>query len=129
MRWWSGRINRASYWTSLGLCAALYILLNLISKKQVAVSEVILVILCVPRLHDVGKSGWWAGGVVLAEIVLVVISFVTLPIDTATIPVGIFAIVVLGLLIWLGAIPGQPETNKYGEPPAPGVAFSGRRKV
>lgn len=88
-------------------------------------NEIILVVLAIPRLHDIGKSGWWAGGVFLAEIVLVTVSLLLLPPAFAMMPLALFVVIVFGLLIWLGAIPGQPEANKYGEPPR----FSWRRRT
>ena len=99
---WSGRINRATYWVCVGLIVALYLLFNLISSKQTAVSEVVLILVCVPRLHDIGKSGWWAGGFFLAEIVIAVISFATLPLKLATVPLGLFVVIVAGLMILAG---------------------------
>jgi uncharacterized membrane protein YhaH (DUF805 family) len=125
---WSGRINRATYWVCVGLIVALYLLFNLISSKHTAVSEVVLILVCVPRLHDIGKSGWWAGGVFLAEIVIAVISFATLPLKLATIPLGVFVVIVGALMIWLGAIAGDPLANRFGEPPLRGVTLTRLRK-
>jgi delta-aminolevulinic acid dehydratase/porphobilinogen synthase len=34
----------------------------------------------------------------------------------------------LGLMIWLGCIPGNPESNKYGEVPANGISYAGAAK-
>ncbi len=125
---WSGRINRATYWVWLGLILGLYRLFNLLSSKHTAVSEVVLILVCVPRLHDIGKSGWWAGGFFLAEIVIAVISFATLPLKLATVPLGLFVVIVAGLMIWLGAIAGDPLANRFGEPPARGVTLTRPRK-
>jgi hypothetical protein len=88
-------------------------------------NEIILVLLAVPRLHDIGKSGWWAGGVFLAEIVLATVAALLLPAQFAMMPLAIFVVIVFGLLIWLGTIPGQPGANKYGEPPR----FGWRRRA
>lgn len=112
----------------VGLIVSLYVLFNLISSKHTAVSEVVLILVCVPRLHDIGKSGWWAGGFFLAEIVIAVISFASLPLQLATVPLGLFVVIVAGLMIWLGAIAGDPLANRFGEPPARGVTLTRQRK-
>jgi uncharacterized membrane protein YhaH (DUF805 family) len=126
MQFLKGRANRATYWLGLAIAAAAYIILNLMSSKQVAVSEVILIFIAVPRLHDVGMSAWWAGGAFLLEIAIAVISFVTLSPEAALAVLGLFTIGVAGLLIWLGAVPGQPFANRFGEPPASGLQFKKR---
>jgi uncharacterized membrane protein YhaH (DUF805 family) len=121
MWWLKGRMNRASYLPLLGLSLAFCVALVTLQKRG-GFSEIILVMLAVPRLHDIGKSGWWAGGFFLAEVIITLISVWLLPLDAATIPLGLFVIVVFGLLIWLGTVPGQAGTNRYGESPAPGFS-------
>ncbi len=77
------------------------------------------------RLHDVGRTGWWAAGVLIAfELVAVLALFKSIPLEVAG---GVY-IVVLGLVILLGAVPGTPGPNKFGNPPRRGVAnlFAGR---
>jgi len=123
------RINRVTYWAGLGLILAIYVALNFLSSKQVAVSEGVLMFLCIPRLHDIGKSGWWVGGVFFLEIAVVVISLSILPLKTALIPLGIFTFIVAGLLVWLGTIPGQPDANRFGDPPAPGFGLNATKKT
>jgi uncharacterized membrane protein YhaH (DUF805 family) len=123
-----GRINRATYWVAFGVLATIYVVLNLMSSKQVAVREVALVVLSVPRLHDVGKSAWWAGAAFILEVAVVLTAFTILPIQWALVASGVFVIVLAGLLIWLGIISGQPAANRYGEPPASGIWPFGRNK-
>ena len=123
MRFLNGRTNRATYWFSVGILIAMYAAVYFITSKPVHIAEVVLVILGVPRLHDIGKSGWWAGGVFLAEIVVAVLGVAILPSQIMLAPIGLFVLVVAGLLIWLGCIPGQPHENQYGEPPGPGIQF------
>jgi uncharacterized membrane protein YhaH (DUF805 family) len=123
-----GRINRSSYWLGLLLFVAIFIALGLLTAKPPHVTEVVLVILATPRLHDIGKSGWWAGGVFLAEIAIVVIALVAFQLDTAMAVFGLFALVVMGLLIWLGTVPGDLNPNRYGEPPIPGISMHPWRK-
>jgi uncharacterized membrane protein YhaH (DUF805 family) len=101
----------------------MYTALNLFLPRHAAVSEVVLLFLCVPRLHDIGLSGWWFGGALLLEIAVVAASFILLPLAQAPIPIGIFVLVAAVALIWLGTKPGEPGANRFGEPPSPGLSF------
>jgi uncharacterized membrane protein YhaH (DUF805 family) len=112
-----GRSNRATYWFSLAVLAAIYSLLILIGARTPHVGEVILAFIAIPRLHDIGKSGWWFGGAVIAEIVLTLLVLVTLSTDTAETALGALVFVFACPLIWLGAVRGDPYSNPYGEPP------------
>jgi uncharacterized membrane protein YhaH (DUF805 family) len=122
-------MNRATYWLTLGIIIVFTVLFNLFGKRQVGVSEVLLLFICVPRLHDVGKSGWWAGGFFLGELALLALSFATLPLIYATIPMGLYVLIVGGLMIWLGTMPGDPAANRFGEPPPPGIGLARPKKV
>jgi len=82
-----------------------------------------VILLCVPRLHDIGRSGWWAGGLIVAEIAVVACALIALPEDSAMLVLGLFAIVVAILLAVLGAMPGQARANRFGGVPAPGLSF------
>jgi uncharacterized membrane protein YhaH (DUF805 family) len=115
------------YWLSLAVLIAIYAILNAMSSKHVAVSEGLLIILCVPRLHDIGKSAWWAAGVFLLEIAIALIGFTTLPLQQATIIMGAFVLVIAALLVWLGTTPGEPGPNRYGDPPRSGLGL--KRKM
>ena len=118
-----GRINRASYWLGLALFVTAFIAFSLLTAQPPHVTWFALVIFATPRLHDVGLSGWWAGSVFLAEVAMVVVAIVTLPHDAIMIVLGVSAPVVIGLLIWLGAVAGDPNPNRYGEPPTPGISM------
>jgi uncharacterized membrane protein YhaH (DUF805 family) len=105
-----GRVNRADYW-SVTLLAVLWStaatpeLIGLVARPPAAVLLVLgitaLVIglinlaTTVKRLHDVGRTGWFA-----------LITFIPYGI-------GYFA-----LLIWLGFTKGSPEPNRFGPSPA-----------
>lgn len=119
-----GRTNRATYWLSLGVIAVLIAIVALVFHTQVKVSEILLVWVCVPRLHDIGRSGWIAVGVFLAEIVVIVGAAFTLKeVESVEILGGVVVLVIAGLLIWLGCIPGDRVSNVYGGQPRPGIGF------
>ena len=118
-----GRINRATYWLCLVVITAIFAAIIAFTDKRVPYGEIVLIVLCVPRLHDVGRSGWWVGGVLIAEIVIVVTALASLPEDQALMVVGLFSLFILVGLVVLGALPGQPGPNRFGPPPAPGLSF------
>jgi uncharacterized membrane protein YhaH (DUF805 family) len=82
MGWRYGRSNRATYWAGIGIVIVLFVGMNLHASKTVPVPEFILIVLSVPRLHDIGKSAWWAGAVFLFEIAVALLAFMTLPLVT-----------------------------------------------
>jgi uncharacterized membrane protein YhaH (DUF805 family) len=118
-----GRINRATYWVLLIAVIALFTVVIAVMQKRMPYGEIALIVLCVPRLHDIGWSGWWAGGVIIAEIAVVAGALASLPEDSALVVMGLFVFAVGILLIVLGLIPGQVGTNRFGAAPAPGVSF------
>ena len=119
-----GRTNRATYWLSLGVIGVLIAVTVLVFHTQVKISEILLIWVCVPRLHDIGRSGWIAGGVFLAEITAAIGSiFLFHDPDTAAAALGVVTLVIAALLIWLGCIPGNRSANKFGDPPASGIGF------
>ena len=119
-----GRTNRATYWLSLGVIAVLVAIAALVFHAPVKISEVVLIWVCVPRLHDIGRSGWIAAGVFLAEIVVAIGSvFLFSDPDMAAAMLGVMVLAIAGLLIWLGCIPGDRIVNDFGDPPARGIGF------
>jgi uncharacterized membrane protein YhaH (DUF805 family) len=79
---------------------------------------------CVPRLHDIGRSGWIAGGVFVAEIVAIILAAVLLDDEDGVMVVGgVVVLIIVGLLIWLGCIPSDRVSNAYGGQPKPGIGF------
>ncbi|MBO9560357.1 MAG: DUF805 domain-containing protein [Caulobacter sp.] len=119
-----GRTNRATYWLSLGVVATLIAITALVFHQPVKVSEILLIIVCVPRLHDIGRSGWIAGGVFIAEIVAIILAALLLHDEDGIYAVGgVAALIIGGLLIWLGCIPSDKVSNAYGGPPKPGIGF------
>jgi uncharacterized membrane protein YhaH (DUF805 family) len=95
-----GRSSRAAFWWPvLGLVAAGFMVsmvdrvvlfgLPLLGFVFVVVTFVPGLALMVRRLHDIGKSGWWA--------------------IVAVVPVAGAAV-----LIWFAAQPGYPDANEFG---------------
>jgi uncharacterized membrane protein YhaH (DUF805 family) len=122
-----GRINRPTYFLGLALLVAVYAAVNAVMTRPTGMSEVLIILLMVPRLHDIGKSGWWAGALILGEIVVVGLAVWAATAmkndEIILIASGLFVLVALGLLVLLGCIRGQPGSNKWGAPPPPGLSL------
>jgi uncharacterized membrane protein YhaH (DUF805 family) len=116
-------MNRALYLLTLSLVILLYLTLNFVSSKHGSISEGVLIFLCIPRLHDIGKSGWFVLIGIFIEVIGLVVGFSFFSLEGAKAVEGLAVIIIIGLLIWLGTIPGDPTPNRWGEPPAPGVQF------
>ena len=72
MKFLKTRMNRSTYWMCLGVVVALALFSAFVlEKKSGYVSEVILALVCVPRMHDIGKSGWVVAGVLFAYLIAV----------------------------------------------------------
>lgn len=121
------RLNRVTYWALLGLGAVIMLGGAALFHKPPRINEVVLLFVCIPRLHDIGRSGWWAAGVVLFEWVFAFGLIYLFPsVEQASIAMGVLVLAILGLLIWLGAIRGQIEDNRFGPPPKPGLSLKPR---
>ena len=124
-----GRINRGEYWLALGIIVAFLIVVSVLGVRPPQVVELMLIFLCVPRLHDLGKSGWWVCIPLAIELVGAVAAFASFSVDEAYVVFGGVMLVVVGCVVVLGLIPGQPNANRFGDPPQSMFAFKERRKV
>jgi uncharacterized membrane protein YhaH (DUF805 family) len=122
------RINRPTYWASIAMFTLVVCVFVYLGKGNAGL-EIMMVVTGIPRLHDIGRSGWWIGAVILAEITVVVgLMIAGTSSDTLELILA-FLVLLIGLLaIWLGAIPGQAETNRWGEPTQRGIRF-GRLRI
>jgi uncharacterized membrane protein YhaH (DUF805 family) len=126
MDFMKGRTNRATYWLSIGVLVALLAAIARFAENPPRISEVALVILCVPRLHDIGRTGWWAAILIpveIASVAAVLFAPEALGLQLA----GAFTLLLLLPVIGLGLVRGEPAANRFGEPPPPGLNW--RRKA
>jgi uncharacterized membrane protein YhaH (DUF805 family) len=82
-----------------------------------------LVFICVPRLHDIGRSGWWVAAPLALGYVGGLAAALLLPSETAKTVIGSIPPIIPLLFVWLGVMPGDPEANGFGDPPPPGLQF------
>jgi uncharacterized membrane protein YhaH (DUF805 family) len=93
------------------------------------IGEAMLILLCVPRLHDLGKSGWWVLIPLGIELVAIVVAIAVSSTEDAGIVFGAVFLAVSGFIVVLGLIPGQPHANRFGDPPRSPFAFRERAKI
>ena len=121
------RMNRPTYW----LCYVVFMLVVSILAylgKLNGGMEVAMILVGIPRLHDIGRSGWIVGAVIAIEImVLVGAALAGVSVDTLLITSGMIFFSIAALGIWLGIVPGDAGTNKWGETPKAGVNFGIRK--
>ena len=128
--WLKARAGRREFWTQAAIVVVISFALTFTPIFQIRQAAVLALLLTTPRLvlmllqirrvHDFGRSGWWAAAATIAPMVLIVpVMAVSSPgVASAT---GIFF--ELLLLVAIGALPGDPEDNRFGPPPP----FTARR--
>ena len=124
-----GRMNRATYRSILGGMVAFVVVVAMFGVRPPRIGEGLLIFLCVPRLHDLGKSGCWVLVPLGIELVALVVAFTAFSADDASVIFGGVFLVMAGFVVVLGLIPGQPHANRFGEPPKSIFPFRERRKV
>ena len=118
-----GRSNRVDYWTSIAIVVALSVGLRLLFRSNGAlIQEMVLVIIAVPRLHDVGRSGWWAVVALAVEWLIVVVLAAGAPEIYDAYAPWILGYVLLCVVL-LGAWNGNPGENRFGPPPPSGLSW------
>jgi len=122
-------MNRATYWSVLGLMVVFVIAVAAFGFRTPRIAEGLLIFLCVPRLHDLGKSGWWVLIPLGIEVVALVAAFSAFSGDEAYMIFGGVFVVIAVVVVVLGLIPGQPHANRFGELPKYLFAFKERRKI
>jgi uncharacterized membrane protein YhaH (DUF805 family) len=121
------RMNRPTYWLCFVIFVAAGCALAYLGKLNGGM-EMAMLVIGVPRLHDIGRSGWIVGAVILAEVMIVVgILLAGASVDTLEIAGGVIVLAVAALGIFLGIIPGESGPNKWGEQPGRGVQFRRKR--
>ena len=113
--WWlAGRAGRREYWLYVGLL----ILLSLVLSHSPPIMRLgfaaALLFVQIRRLHDYGRSAWWAVAATLMPLILVALLFYLAGEDIAML-VG--TAIELILLVLIGALPGDAGDNRFGPPP------------
>jgi uncharacterized membrane protein YhaH (DUF805 family) len=127
-----GRIGRKAFWIGFGVVAAGFLLADLVSRGLGAATILLLALLyplvaiLVKRLHDRGRSGWWAAAVAAPLAVAVVAATVARVVGvgedgieraaTGGIWISVAALAALAI-VELGLRPGHRGYSEHGPPP------------
>jgi uncharacterized membrane protein YhaH (DUF805 family) len=113
-RWFQGRAGRREYWTQIAFLFVVSYLMAGASPILKLVLTVILMLIQIRRVHDLGRSAWWAVAATVAPILLIVPVLRVASLDVATITGVVFELI---LLLVIGVPPGDPDDNRFGPPP------------
>ena len=122
MKAFSYRINRPTYGVLL-LGYLLVYALMVYSMTRPPGAEVGAITLLALRLHDIGRSGWWAGLLVVAEVVVIGIGNAAGDAAGIEIAAGMFVMFAVVAMVVIAFIPGQSRRNRWGDPPPSGISF------
>lgn len=110
--WIAGRGRRREYWL---LVVPLIIALVALEAARVPGSGLIvglpMLLVWIRRLHDLGRSGWVAP---IINIVSNGIRWTLIAFATAELAALVSSVIFIGVVVALGAIPGQARGNPYG---------------
>jgi uncharacterized membrane protein YhaH (DUF805 family) len=108
------RGSRKEYWVVVGVIFGLGVLVGLFGGSLGSAAFAPSLLFMVRRLHDIGKSGWWALAIAFGPILPML---ALAPFAPMTVLIPLVVLLSLVWTIWLGAIPGEPQTNRWGPPP------------
>jgi uncharacterized membrane protein YhaH (DUF805 family) len=110
------RITRAIYWLGWAFVCSISVVAWSFFSTRPQIGLAVLMT-AIPRLHDVGRSGWWSLGLFAAGI------HVQTQLGTAAEAFpgsNLIAVILVGPLFGaifvLGLLPGQPGANRFGAP-------------
>lgn len=118
--WISGRLSRRKYWTFMG---AIIFASALVAIGRWPYAGLLLtaawIMVAAGRLHDLGRSGWWAAGLVAFNTGAVAAGELASPLMTPPM-VFVGSLLMLSVTLWLGVAESDPLENRFGAPPARG---------
>jgi uncharacterized membrane protein YhaH (DUF805 family) len=109
------RAGRREYWLWAGPLFVLIVALGAYGKVALGLLAGLAVLLIwIRRLHDLGRTGWWAPALNLASNLAAFALLALLPGQAGAV---LALLIYCGVFIALGALPGQPHDNRFGPPP------------
>ena len=110
------RSGRREYWVYMALLCTIGLVLDTPPGVGIGLGIVTLLVQ-VRRVHDFGRSAWWAVAAWLAPLA-VVPAYIIAGEDAAALLA--LSIAIAGM-IWIGVIPGDAHENCFGPPPPFGL--------
>ncbi|RAK51550.1 DUF805 domain-containing protein [Phenylobacterium deserti] len=113
--WWylQGRAGRREYWIMVALIIVLGVLFSQIGGAAIG-GAMALMLMMIRRLHDFGRTGWWAALVIFGPLVLMLALMTVTGLEMAA---GLATLTELVGVAWIGAVPGDAQENRFGPPP------------
>jgi uncharacterized membrane protein YhaH (DUF805 family) len=107
-----GRCSRIEYWAGIGLVVALAVGAGLLHFRLGSGLGTVVLFLMVRRLHDAGRTGWWAVGLQVAPLIIGGLLIRAIGMNQA---MALWAFLTLASVILLGWLPEDGE-NRFGPP-------------
>jgi uncharacterized membrane protein YhaH (DUF805 family) len=112
--WWlRGRSSRREYWLYIGLMFALGAILKTPPIGDFGMWLIALFVQ-IRRVHDFGRTGWWALAASVAPLLCVPLILITTEEIANIVGVAIGLVLVTGI----GVPPGDAGENRFGPPPS-----------
>lgn len=109
-----GRMGRRRYWTWMAIILLGSVVFAAMGRAMVgALATTLWLGAAIPRLHDIGRSGWWAAGVLVFIGSAVAAAATVGPLMVACMAfLGV--VLELVLIVWLGVAEPEPGRNRWG---------------
>ena len=120
MRVYNYRMNGRTFAVSSAVLVVAYTAMLAFTDRPPGI-DVLASFIVVPRLHDVGRSGWWYLSVLPVELALVGLGMWLGGSDGIALGAVLFVLLFFLLMIVLTLIPGELGANRWGDPPPRGI--------
>lgn len=130
---WHGRSRRSEYWYTVLAVTIVLIVTYLVNQILYSACAFVLGLAMIPislrRLHDIGRSGWWYGALIIANIVMGIAIIISVLGNAGNgtslfVSLGIWLVVYMiantvyyVVLLYFFCCDSKPEDNKYGKSP------------
>ncbi len=112
--WIGGRANRKEYWIWVAPLFAIAVILEVVGIPGGGLATGLpMLFIWIRRLHDLGRSGWWAPAI---NVVTNVTSLLGLAFPSLAASAMVGGLFYIAALVALGSLRGQPAANAYGPP-------------
>jgi uncharacterized membrane protein YhaH (DUF805 family) len=112
--WLAGRGGRLEYWLLVTPLFVLILILGGVGMPTAAVVPAVgVTFVWIRRLHDLGRSGWFAA---LINVATNLLSFLLKLVIGSTPAMLVALLLWLAVLVTLGVLPPEPRDNAYGPP-------------